>query len=87
MIAITKAEKEVIREQFPNVHIVRTMKQKSKRHRYYCVEDRRVMRLLDRMRNPNAGNDSKGGARNTRKKAKRNSYRTPKETGVRKAER
>ena len=50
MIAITKEEKDMIRELYPNTHIVRTMKQKSKRHHYYCVEDRNVMRLLKKMR-------------------------------------
>lgn len=82
MIAITKAEKDVIAAQFPNVHIVRTMKQKSKRHRYYCVEDRRVMRLLDRMRNPESANKSDGGGNNSRKKRKRNRNRVPQETRV-----
>lgn len=46
MIAISKEEKAVIAERFPNVHIVRTMKQKSKRHRYYCEESKGVMRYL-----------------------------------------
>lgn len=57
MIAITKEEKDAIRELFPNTHIVRTMKQKSKRHRYYCVEDRNVMRLLRKMREGGANTD------------------------------
>lgn len=51
MIAITKAEKDVICERFPNVHIVRTMKQKSKRHRYYCEESKGVMNYLRKARN------------------------------------
>lgn len=50
MIAINKMEKDAIREQFPDIHIVRTMKQKSKRHHYYCEESRPVMRLLSRLR-------------------------------------
>jgi len=50
LIAISKEEKDAIREQLPNVHIVRTMRQKSKRHRYYCEETRRVMQLLAQMR-------------------------------------
>lgn len=50
MIAINKAERDAIRERFPDVYIVRTMKQKSKRHRYYCEEARRVMRYLDGIR-------------------------------------
>lgn len=50
MIAITKAEKDAIREKFPNVNIVRTMKQKSKRHHYYCEETKQVFKLLKQMR-------------------------------------
>lgn len=50
MIAISKDEKKIISEKFPNVHIVRTMKQKSKRHRYYCEENRAVMNLIRKMR-------------------------------------
>lgn len=50
MISITKAEKDAISIQFPNVHIVRTMKQKSKRHHYYCEETRQVVRFLKQMR-------------------------------------
>lgn len=50
MIAITKAEKDAIRARFPNVNIVRTMKQKSKRHHYYCEETKQVARLLKQMR-------------------------------------
>lgn len=73
MIVITKAEKEAIREQFPKVHIVRTMKQKSKRHRYYCEETRQVMRFLNKLRDEPADaavdnrNDKEGGRYPTRK--------------------
>ena len=45
MIAITASEKEAIRERFPRVHIVRTMKQDSKRHHYYMVEDGAPMKF------------------------------------------
>lgn len=51
MIAINKMEKDSINAQFPKVHIVRTMKQKSKRHRYYCEESKPVMRYLNKIRN------------------------------------
>ena len=57
MIAITKSEKDAISVRFPNVHIVRTMKQKSKRHRYYCEESKGVMRYLRETR----GYDKRGG--------------------------
>lgn len=50
MISITQAEKAVIREQYPNVHIVRTMKQDSKRHHYFMVEESGPMRLLNKLR-------------------------------------
>lgn len=50
MIAISLDEKEVIREKYPWVHIVRTMKQRSKRHKYYMTEDPGPMRLLRRLR-------------------------------------
>jgi hypothetical protein len=55
VIAITKQEKKMILERFPNVHIVRTMKSKSKRHRYYCEESRGVMRLLAQKRGGQRG--------------------------------
>lgn len=50
MVLISKAEKEAIRERFPKVNIVRTMRQKSKRHRYYCEESPQVMRYLNELR-------------------------------------
>lgn len=50
MISITKAEKEAISNRFPNAYIVRTMKHKSKRHRYYCEESKSVIRYLKSIR-------------------------------------
>lgn len=50
MVLITKDEKEYISKNYPFVHIVRTMRQKSKRHRYYCEEHPQVMRYLDSTR-------------------------------------
>lgn len=50
MVAITKEEKDIISEKYPQVHIVRTVRQKSKRHRYYCEEAGCVMRLLKNLR-------------------------------------
>lgn len=50
MILISMDEKKTIREQYPNVHIVRTVKQKSKRHRYYMEEQSGPMRLLRKIR-------------------------------------
>ncbi len=63
MIAINKAEKEAIRERFPNVHIVRTMKKKSKRHHYYVEENRNVVRFLNQIRGLSSANDQRGGGR------------------------
>lgn len=51
MIAISKEEKDYISKNIPSAHIVRTMKQKSKRHRYYCEESAPVMRYLNKVRN------------------------------------
>jgi hypothetical protein len=51
MIAISKEEKDVIRKRFPTIHIVRTMRQKSKRHHYFCEENRSVLALLKSIRN------------------------------------
>lgn len=50
MIAISKEEKETISKKFPRVHIVRTMRQRSARHRYYMEEDRSAMALLRSLR-------------------------------------
>ena len=50
MVLITKDEKEIIRKQFPKACIVRTVKSKSNRHRYYCEEYPPVMRLLKKLR-------------------------------------
>ena len=51
MILITQEEKQVIQEKFPEVYITRTMKRDSKRHHYYCSEDRRVMAFLRKRKN------------------------------------
>lgn len=50
MVSVTKDEKKIINERFPKAHIVRTMKQKSKRHRYYCEETEHVLNLLEELR-------------------------------------
>lgn len=51
MVLISKSEKEAILEKYPKVNIVRTMRQRSGRHRYYCEEAPSVMRFLNKMRN------------------------------------
>lgn len=70
MVLISKEEKEYISENYPKVHIVRTMKQKSKRHRYYCEEAAPVMRYLNAKRYPDMAR--KVGNNGTNKKAGRN---------------
>lgn len=59
MIAITAVEKKAISEKFPKVHIVRTMRQDSKRHHYYMEESGGAMRMLRSMR----GQDNPKGKR------------------------
>ena len=71
MIAVNKAEADAIRANFPNTHIVRTMKQRSKRHRYYCEENRSVMRFLDNFRNKGKPSAKKEGERYDRRKKNR----------------
>lgn len=50
MILISREEKQAVLEKFPSVHIVRTMKQDSKRHRYYMVEEPGPMKVIKQMR-------------------------------------
>ena len=50
MILISREEKRAVLEKYPEVHIVRTMKNDSKRHRYYMVEDPGPMRIIKQMR-------------------------------------
>lgn len=71
MIEISKDEKNIISARFPTLHIVRTMKQKSKRHHYYCEESKPAMRLIKEMRNAGGALNQKVGADSGyRKKAK-----------------
>ena len=51
MISIYKEEAKALRENLPGVHIVRTVKGKSNRGRYYCEETRQVIKLLNALRN------------------------------------
>lgn len=51
MIEINKSEKEEIVNLFPKAHIVRTMKQRSKKHHYYCEESKSVIKYLNYIRN------------------------------------
>lgn len=60
MILITKAEKDVVEKRVPDAHIVRTMRQHSERHHYYCEETSKTMHVLDQLR---GGTDEKKGDR------------------------
>lgn len=46
MIPVSKQETIKLRECYPEIFIVRTAKQKSKRHRYLCPPEERYMRLI-----------------------------------------
>lgn len=70
MIAITADEKKIIHEQYPDVHIVRTMKQDSKRHHYYMTEDKKPMKLLRKLRENN-NYTAKGCGDNRSKKGRK----------------
>lgn len=50
MVTITSQEKEIIAARMPNVHIRRTVKQKTRRHKYYMEENKNAMRLLNDIR-------------------------------------
>ncbi len=50
MIRIGKDEAAYLRDRFPDIVITRTMKQKSKRHRYYVEESNKVLNALDKYR-------------------------------------
>lgn len=66
MIPITKEEKEKIIKKFPNIYIVRTMKQKSKRHHYFCEESRPILKFLNRIRGDQPLHDNSCNHRKTR---------------------
>ena len=50
MIRIDKDEAAYLRGRYPDLTITRTMKQKSKRHRYYVEESRKVLGALEKYR-------------------------------------
>lgn len=50
MFLISKEEADEIRKCCPDVHIVRTMKQRSHRGKYFCEETASAIRALKRMR-------------------------------------
>ena len=46
MISITKAEKQRLEKLYPQYKYPRTMKQRTKRHHYYCTEAEELMRAI-----------------------------------------
>ena len=71
MIAVSKEESLLIRDRFPNVKIIRTMKQRSKRHKYYCEEAREVMRFINSIRIDSYEYDPRRGGRHKSRKRTR----------------
>lgn len=71
MIAINKSEKDAITARFPHIHIARTMKQKSKRHHYYCEESNAVMKFIAELRGEYKERDFDGRNLSKRKKSDR----------------
>ena len=69
MISINKSEAKAIREHLPKVHIVRTMKQKSKRGHYFCEESRPAIKFLEDFRNRSNSVEKAGGENRFSKKA------------------
>lgn len=50
MVKISKAEKDAVVKIYPDVQFTRTMRQDSKRHHYYMVEQPGPMRLIRKLR-------------------------------------
>lgn len=69
MILINKIEAKAIRENLNDVHIIRVMKQKSKRGHYFCEESKRVIKFLNNFRNGNYIIEKAGGKNRYIKKA------------------
>lgn len=55
MILISKEEAAIMRERCPQVHIVRTMKQRSRRGNYFCEETVAALRVIKEIRATSAG--------------------------------
>lgn len=55
MFLISKEEAAELRRRCPSVHIVRTMKQKSRRGNYFCEETVAAMRVVKEMRSGEIG--------------------------------
>ena len=74
MVAINKQEKEAIVSRFPNIGIVRTVKQKSKRHHYYMEERRDAMAYLRKLRGEVPANDYRNNRNKRYDGARKNNF-------------
>jgi len=50
MISVTREEKDAIKKDYPDVYIVRTMRQDSKRQNYWATLEKRVAEKLAELR-------------------------------------
>lgn len=50
MISVSREEKDAIQKEYPDVHIVRTMRQDSKRQNYWATLEKRVAEKLAELR-------------------------------------
>ena len=75
MIKITKAERDEIVARFPDVQLTRTMRQDSKRHHYYMVEQPGPMRVLRKMRGIAEPNENRHRNKSGRKGWEKNERR------------
>ncbi len=50
LVAVNKSEKQAISAALPKTQFARTMKQDSKRHHYYMVEEPGAMKMLRELR-------------------------------------
>ena len=50
LIVVNKEEATELRRQIPSVHVHRTAKQRSKRHKYFVEESYKVLALLQKLR-------------------------------------
>lgn len=50
MISVNREEKDAIKKKFPDAHVVRTMRQDSKRQNYWATLEKRVAEKLAEMR-------------------------------------
>lgn len=74
IVLINKAEKMLLAEMFPHETFVRTMVQKSKRHKYYCVESPRLMSALRNIRNKDIVEEHPPRKKKSNKKNNGNAY-------------